>query len=265
MNLELFHASESLGSQKVKLVLAEKNLEWKSSLLNLLTFDNLDSNYVQLNPTAVVPTLVHGDRVVTDSDTIIRYLDDKFPNPKLTFTEHKLQMQMNNWIDLQNQLPMRELIYGNFQGIEGLVLRRSVRLKEKLLLQLIKTHPELEEQYSAKLKDVRQWNSTIQNKQEIANINANIDTVLDCLEQQLSQTNWLCGSTCSLADIVWTAVLYRLDKLKFSHLWLNDTRPALESYIHRLKSRPSFVTVVEKDRMPLSLLLKGLCRIFLGI
>ena len=265
MTLELFHASESLGSQKVKLVLAEKSLEWKSHLLNLLTFENLYPNYVQLNPTAVVPTLVHGDRVVTNSDTIIRYLDEKFPNPKLTFTEPKLQTQMNNWFDLQNRLPMRELMYGNFQGIEGIVLRRSVRLKEKLLPQLIETYPELEKQYLAKLKDVRQWNSTIQNQQEIANINANIDPMLDCLERQLSNTNWLCGSTYSLADIVWTAVLYRLDKLKFSHLWLNDTRPALESYIHRLKSRPSFVTAVEKDRIPLSMLLKGLCRIFLGI
>ena len=265
MTLELFHASESLGSQKVKLVLAEKNLEWKSHLLNLLTFDNLHPNYIRLNPTAVVPTLIHGDRVVTNSDTIIRYLDDKFPNPKLTFTEPNLQEQMNNWIDLQNQLPMRELIYGSSRGIEGIVLRRSVRLKKKLLPQLIETYPELKEQYSAKLKDVRQWNFTIQNKQKIADINVHINLTLDCLEQQLSQTDWLCGSTYSLADVVWTPILYQLEKRKFHHLCLNDTRPILKSYFHCLKSRPSFVTAVEKDRMPLSLLLKGLCKIFSNI
>lgn len=264
MTLKLFHASESLGSQKVKLVLAEKNLEWESHLLNLLTFENLDPSYVRLNPTAVVPTLVHGDRVITNSDTIVEYLNKQFPNPKLAFTEPKLQAQMNHWIDLQNQLPMRELIYGSSGGIEGVVLRRSVRLKEKLLSQLTQTHPELKEQYSAKLKDVRQWNSTIQNEQELVNINAKIHPILDCLEQQLSQTDWLCGSTYSLADVTWTPILHQLDERKFSHLCLDDTRPALKSYFNRLKSRPSFVIAVE-NRMSSSMLLRGLCRIFIGI
>lgn len=264
MTLELFHASESLCSQKVKLVLAEKNLEWKSHLLNLLTFENLHPSYVQLNPTAVVPTLIHDNKVITDSNTIVKYIDKRFPNPKLTFSEPRLQAQINHWINLQDQFPMRELIYGS-QGIEGTILRRSIQLKEKLLTQLIQIHPELKEQYSTKLKDVKQWNSIVQNEREIAKINAEINPMLDCLEIQLSKTDWLCGSTYSLADTVWTAVLYRLDELKFAHLWLNNTRPFLESYFDRLKSRPSFIIAIQKDRMPLSMLLKGLCRIFIGI
>ena len=50
MSLELFCAPESLCSQKVKLVLAEKQLAWKSHSLNLLTFDNLQPDYIRLNP-----------------------------------------------------------------------------------------------------------------------------------------------------------------------------------------------------------------------
>lgn len=263
--LELYSASESLCSQKVKLVLAEKNLEWKSHLLNLLTFENLQPNYIQLNPKGVVPTLIHDGRVVTDSAMIVQYLDEQFPHPKLTPAEPTLQENMKGWIELQNQFPMRELMYGNFRGIEGIVLRRSVQIKQRLLPQLMQAHPELHAQYEAKLKDVRQWNSTIQNRKEIASINRTIEPMLTRLETQLTQTEWLCGVTYSLADVMWTAVLNRLEKLKFGYLWADNTCPALSAYLDRLKARPTFKAAIQGDEMPLPMLLAGLRRTFLGI
>ena len=263
--LELYSAPESLCSQKVKLVLAEKNLEWKSHLLNLLTFENLQPVYIQLNPKGVVPTLIHDGRVVTDSAVIVQYLDEKFPHPKLTPAEPTLQEKMTAWIELQNQFPMRELMYGNFRGIEGIVLRRSVQIKQKLLPQLIQAHPEFQAQYEAKLKDVRQWNSTIQDRGEIASINGKIEPMLTQLEAQLTQTEWLCGATYSLADVVWAAVLNRLAKLKFSDLWEDNARPALSAYINCLEARPSFKAAIQGDAMPLPMMLAGLRRTFLDI
>ncbi|NJK58573.1 MAG: glutathione S-transferase family protein [Pleurocapsa sp. SU_5_0] len=263
--LELYNAFDSLCSQKVKLVLAEKNLEWKNHSLNLLTFENLQPSYIRLNPKGVVPTLIHDGKVITDSAVIVRYLDKQFPHPLLTPTEPLLQEKMKSWINLQNQFPMRELMYGNYQGIEGAVLRRSVQIKQKLLPQLMQANPELKEQYEAKFNDVRQWNFSIQDANEIATINAKIEPMLAQLEEQLSQTDWLCGATYSLADAVWTAVLNRLGELKFGYLWADDTHPALKAYLSRVKARPSFRKAIQSDKMPLSMLLTGLRRIFLSI
>jgi len=263
--IELYYAPGSLCSQKVKLVLAEKNLEWKSHPINLLTFENLQPSYMQLNPKGVVPTLIDDGKVITDSVAIAHYLDKHFPYPLLTPAEDTLQEKMNEWIDLQNRFPMREVMYGNYRGIEGFVLRRSVQIKAKLLLQLMQTNPELKEQYAAKLEDVKQWHSTIQNTKEIASINAKIEPMLDRLEDQLSQTNWLCSDTYSLADAVWTSVLHRLDELKFSHLWLDNKRPAIASYLNRLKVRPSFKSAIQNDEMPLPMLIAGLGRTLLGV
>jgi glutathione S-transferase len=229
--LELYNASGSLCSQKVKLVLAEKNLEWKNHLINLLTFENLQPSYIRLNPKGVVPTLIHDSKVITDSAAIVRYLDEQFPHPRLTPAEPTVQEKMEGWINLQNQFPMRELMYGNYRGIEGAILRRSVHIKQKLLPQLMQANPELKEQYEAKLRDVRQWNLSINDVNEMVSINARIEPILTQLEEQLSQTTWLCGATYSLADAVWTAVLNRLDELKFGHLWADDTRPALKAYL----------------------------------
>jgi glutathione S-transferase len=263
--LELYDSCGSLCSQKVKLVLAEKNLKWKNHSLNLLTCENLQPSYIRLNPKGVVPTLIHDGKVITDSVVIIRYLDEQFPHPLLTPAESLLQEKMSGWIDLQNQFPMRELMYGNYRGIEGAVLRRSVQIKQKLLPKLIQENPELKEQYEAKLNDVRQWNVSIQDVNEIANINGRIEPILAQLEEQLSQTDWLCDTTYSLADVVWTAVLNRLDELKFSYLWAENTRPALKAYFNRIKARPSFKIAIQNDEMPLPMILSGLRRVFLGI
>ncbi|MBH8553771.1 glutathione S-transferase family protein [Nostocaceae cyanobacterium CENA357] len=265
MTLELFCASGSLCSQKVKLVLAEKNLEWKSRLINLLAFENLQPSYMRLNPRGVVPTLIHNGQVITDSVMIIRYLDEQFPHPRLIPTEPMLREKMDGWIYLQNQFPMRELMYGNYQGIEGIVLRRSVQIKEKLIPKLMQANPDLKEQYTSKLKDIKHWNCTIQNANEIANLNTRIVPMLEILETQLSKTNWLCGASYSLVDTIWTAVLNRLNELKFGYLWENNTRPALSLYFNQLRARPSFITAIQDDKMPLPMLLAGLGRVFLGI
>jgi glutathione S-transferase len=262
--MELYYASGSLCAQKVRLVLAEKNLEWKPHPINLLTFENLQPDYMRLNPKGVVPTLIHENHVITDSAVIIRYLDEHF-SPRLTPAEPTLQEKMNCWIDLQNQFPMSKVMYGNFRGIEGVVLRRSLHIKEKILPRLMQTNPDLKEQYVAKLEDLRQLNSTIQDAKTMQRINATIEPLLDRVETQLSQTQWLCGSTYSLADTVWTAILNRLDELKFGHFWKNGARSALDSYFNGLKARPSFKTAIQSDKMPLPILLSGLGNVLLGI
>jgi glutathione S-transferase len=144
-------------------------------------------------------------------------------------------------------------------------LRRSVQIKQKLLPQLMQSHPEFLASYTAKLKDVKQWSSTIQDRQAIASINRKVEPMLTQLETQLIQTEWLCGTAYSLADVVWTAVLNRLEELKFGNLWADSTRPALAAYFQRLKARANFKAAIQSDEMPLPMLLAGLRKTFLGV
>src|SRR5579875_2563430 len=76
--LELYHATNSVCAQKVRLALAEKRLSAKEHLLTL-NGDQYDPAYLKLNPNGVVPTLVHDGHVVTESTIILYYLDDAFP------------------------------------------------------------------------------------------------------------------------------------------------------------------------------------------
>ncbi len=81
--LELYHFALSTCSQKVRLVLAEKNLEFVSHEVDLISGAQHDPEYVKLNPKHVVPTLVHDGRALIESTLINEYLEDAFPEPPM--------------------------------------------------------------------------------------------------------------------------------------------------------------------------------------
>src|SRR3989304_3262805 len=80
--LTLYHGRTSVCAIKARIMLAEKSLEWRGELLTLRG-DQFDPEYLKLNPNAVVPTLVHDDKVIIESAVILYYLNDAFPNPPL--------------------------------------------------------------------------------------------------------------------------------------------------------------------------------------
>ena len=70
--IELYHFGFSTCSQKVRLVLAEKGVEFASHEINLMAGEQHDPGYVKLNPKHVVPTLVHGGaHVRTDEERVV--------------------------------------------------------------------------------------------------------------------------------------------------------------------------------------------------
>ena len=77
--LERYHFGFSTCSQKVRLVLAEKGLDFVSHEVDLLGGAQHDPEYVKLNPNDVVPTLVHNGTALIESTLINEYLDDSFP------------------------------------------------------------------------------------------------------------------------------------------------------------------------------------------
>jgi glutathione S-transferase len=80
--LELYHTVNSVCAQKIRIQLEEKGLPWVSRLMTLRG-DQFDPAYLNLNPNAVVPALVHDGFPVIESSVILYYLEERFPEPSL--------------------------------------------------------------------------------------------------------------------------------------------------------------------------------------
>jgi glutathione S-transferase len=82
MTFTLYNAPQSTCSQRVRFVLNAKTLPFEEVKLDLLAGDQLEPDYLRLNPNGVVPTLDHDGRIVIDSSVIIEYLDEIVPEPE---------------------------------------------------------------------------------------------------------------------------------------------------------------------------------------
>ena len=81
--LVLDDAVGSPGARRVRIVLLEQGLRWETRALDPTRLEQKRPEYLALDPNGVVPTLVHGDRVIYESNVISEYLDQVFPGPRL--------------------------------------------------------------------------------------------------------------------------------------------------------------------------------------
>ena len=95
--LELYHNINSVCAQKVRIALKEKGQEATEHLLTLRGDQN-EPAYLKLNPSGVVPTLVHDGHAVVESSLILYYLDEVFPEPPLMpkAAQARLRVRMYN-------------------------------------------------------------------------------------------------------------------------------------------------------------------------
>lgn len=81
--LKLYDYPDCPFCQKVRVVLAEKDLEYEKVFVDLRKQEQKSSEFLRMNPYGKVPVLVDEDEVVYDSTVINEYLEDEYPLPRL--------------------------------------------------------------------------------------------------------------------------------------------------------------------------------------
>ena len=76
--MQLYHHPLSLDSQKVRLVLEEKNIDYTSFHVNPITGKNFDSSFFRKNPNAKLPVFQNGSHILFDTIEIIQYVASSF-------------------------------------------------------------------------------------------------------------------------------------------------------------------------------------------
>jgi glutathione S-transferase len=81
--LRLYDYPDCPFCQKVRVILAEKDLEYEKIFVDLRKGEQKTAEFLRLNPYGKVPVLIDEDEVIYESTVINEYLEDEYPHPLL--------------------------------------------------------------------------------------------------------------------------------------------------------------------------------------
>lgn len=81
--LHLLHWHTSSCSQKLRIVLGLKGVEWTGHLVDLPKAENTTPWFMGINPRGLVPVLVHDGAVHVESNDLLYWLEERHPDPPL--------------------------------------------------------------------------------------------------------------------------------------------------------------------------------------
>lgn len=232
--LHLFCNPYSNCAGRVMLAVAEKELDVQIHIVDLLKGAQLTSEYQAINPTCDVPAIVHSGKTMGDSISILRYLEEKFPEISLAPSDLEEKTQMDCLLELASKSHMEYIVpwlyakgFGRFPTPEQkafydqYVPHRSHFHNERITGNAMVT--------------------LRRSEQKIAH-------VLSELEQRLSQQRYLVGENYSLADIAWFPTLYLLGRI-FAYSLQNY--PNVSRWMNEVEKRPAFVQGVKSYMAPI--------------
>lgn len=241
-NLMLHHHPLSVCSMKVRLALEEKGLAWSGRVIDIVQKqEQLEPWYLNLNPKGVIPTLEIRNgttKVVTDSAEIIRHIASLSEGNAL-FPESECDYQLvDKLINLADDIDLQILSYARHPSMEKSEKILNARINKSLLM--AEQHPELSSNYVVCIERSEKSKTFRVDEKHIKDIEQNALKSLTFAEDQLQGNSFLIGDSYTLADVIWTVVLSRLDLLGYSE-WLDEkTFPQLAKYYVRMQSRRSY-------------------------
>lgn len=131
MAITLYDAVPSANSDRVKLVLKEKNLSYQRITLDLRKREQKKPEFLRLNPYGKVPVLVDGDRILFESCIINEYLDEVYPDPPLMPKDAYLRARGRIIVDYMLNFLQADWTPFRIEMLKEPSARNSTVLKEK--------------------------------------------------------------------------------------------------------------------------------------
>jgi len=192
--------------------------------------EQLSAEYLALNPRGVVPTLIHDGKAIRESQVILEYLEDAFPEPPLRPSDPYHRAQMRLWTKLAD-----EGLHTQSRVLAMCIYLRHVNQR---------AGDESVRQYYEEMRE------PVRRSNDLINIEKGLDSpllpaavayhkqiALD-IDRALEDRPWLAGDMFSLADISLGVYFTRLLGLQMEPLLADLGR--LSDWYRRFKSRPSY-------------------------
>lgn len=241
-SITLYHHPLSVCSMKVRLALEEKGIAWTGRIIDIVRKqEQLEPWYVKLNPKGVIPTLEYSNdttEIVTDSASIIRSVASLPEGNSLLPNSKRDNQLMEKLIDLADDVDLQILSYARHPSMDKSEKILDARIKKSLLM--AEQHPELRSNYIVCAERSEKSKTFRVDEKFINDVESKALASITFAEKALQGNAYLLGNSYTLADVIWTVVLSRLDLLGYSN-WLDENEfPQLFNYYQRMQNRSSF-------------------------
>ncbi|MEM1235567.1 MAG: glutathione S-transferase family protein [Pseudomonadota bacterium] len=229
MNLALYHGANSVCSIKVRVVLAEKGLEWEDRHIDLPKGEQFSEVFKKVNPAAIVPVLDHDGRLIYESSVISEYVDGLSPENPLMPTDPYLQAKTRVWgtLTLGYHDAVNTLTFASYQ--------RTMLLGKNTPEQLEARWNAMPDQIKArKMRDLMAHGSA---SEYVPIAFAKLARMCEMMEDDLTD-GYLMGDSYSLADALLVGYLFRIKCVACEGLW-ESRFPRVTDWYARVTARPS--------------------------
>ena len=230
--LVLYHAAHSTCSQKVRMVLHEKALQFDEVRIDLGKKEQLKPDYLAINPNGVVPTLLDDGAPIVESSVICEYLDEKYPENPLLPVDIVARARTRAWMHYIEEVAVGAIRVPSFNRA---FLYRFEKLDQKQFeSQEIDPRPVRRELFQ------RMGSPKGFGKDEIDRSLEQLGETCRRMDAAIAQNGpWLMGQQFTLADVLVMPSIDRMADLGLAHVW-QGKYPLVQEWYERLQARPAF-------------------------
>jgi glutathione S-transferase len=245
-NLTLYGYGESVASNMARLALSEKKIKFNYNLVYLESKgDHLRDSYKKLNPKTLIPTLLADNKPIPDSIEIMKYIDKEFPNQgESLFPPDDTEFnKLLDYLFLDDEKELGETFGTTGGGISIPVLARLLCKRSffSVLWDYLKNH------------GVNKRKSIFIMVRLLGGPPPGVyKKMMSFLAKHLIYTEnylnhgkqFIYGDSYSAADCCLTALLHRVQEMRFYGVFDGKKLPNLSKYWNNISSRPSYTEAI---------------------
>ncbi len=239
--LHLLHFAGSSCSQKTRIFLNLKGIDWHSHHIDLTKGENHTDWFMGINPRGLVPVLVDDGAVIIESNDILLYLEEKFPEPKLIPSEQSKEAQAMLKAEDDLHLDLRALSMRYLFG--PMAMRSEDQLKAYEAAGSGTVGGERDDHKDVELQFFRDMaaNGGITDAQ-VKGAAARFHSAFSAFDTRLAEHSYLLGDGVTVIDIAWYIYALRLVHASYP---LHRLHPNVAAWFDKLNARPEFQREVQ--------------------